>query len=210
MTSIKGKFDDQLIKIQKKREKVEYEEQQYQEDTKKLEEHQQRADYSIKRLGEYVKNHNQTLQEYEELKASFAQVSHKLDEENSNREKAIKLYYDSLNILRQEKRELLSLEDEIDNLKDDLKKFQTDYEALISQKNVLNNKIPELEKEKKAYVASKSFKDASRTSNEIKDVQAKVAELEQEAQELTGKEKSTQEHIRKVLFGYVKMLTFAI
>jgi len=52
----------------------------------------------------------------------------------------------------------LAYEDQIDSLKENLNKFQAETETLQTQKNTLSNKIPELEKEKKAFVASKSFK----------------------------------------------------
>lgn len=124
----------------------------------KLQQHKERAENSLKRLEEVMDNFGKQMQSYEELKKNFIEDSERLDSENARRDHAITLYYESLNVLRQEKQHLLSFEEDIDKLKDDLNKYQKEIGDLTSQKNNLLNKIPEFEKEKKAFVASRSFK----------------------------------------------------
>lgn len=196
INSITSKFDDQLSKIQKKRDKMEADERKYQEDIQKLEQYKERAELSNQRLKEVNDIFEKTCQSYEELKVTFEKDSQRLARENERRERAIKVYYDSLNALRQDRRQLLNCEEEIDKLREDLSKFQRDSVDLTTQKNELNNKIPELEKEKKAFVSSRSFKDASRVSNDIKDIQTKITEIEEQLVQVNENEKATLQKIQ--------------
>lgn len=179
---------------------MEADERKYQEDMQKLDQYKERAELSSQRLKEVHNIFEKTCQSYEELKANFEKDSQRLVGENERRERAIKVYYDSLNALRQERRQLLNCEEEIDKLREDLSKFQRDSVDLTTQKTELNNKIPELEKEKKAFVSSRSFKDASRVSNDIKDIQTKITEIEEQLVQVNENEKATMQKIQTVNF----------
>jgi len=194
--SITSKFDDQLSKIQKKRDKMEADEAKYQEDMQKLEQYKERAELSNQRLKEVSEGFENTCKSYDDLKETFEKDSQRLSRENERRENAIKLYFNSLNALRQEKRQLLGYEEDVDRLKDELSRIQKENADMVTQKNELNNKIPELEKEKKAFVSSRSFKDASRVSNDIKDIQTKITEIEEQLVQISENEKSTVQKIQ--------------
>ena len=103
-------------------------------------------------------NFSKMTNDYKQLKSVYEKESEMLNKTNAKREAVIRLYFDSLGDLRQEKAQLSNCENDIDRLKDDVEKFQKEINSLTSQKNSLENKIPELEKEKKGFVTSRSFK----------------------------------------------------
>jgi len=57
----------------------------------------------------------------------------------------------------------------------------------------LESKIPDLEKEKKAFAASRSFKEAARVTNEIKEINAKIQDIEDKVSSFVEKEKENFE-----------------
>ena len=156
------------------------------------------AENNLRIYNETIGNHQKTMQSYEEFKNLLQSESHSLREENTERENALQVYYNSLNDLKEIKNVLAGRTSEIEELKDGLDKIQKEIADINTQKSSLEAKIPELEAEKKAFINSRSFKDASRISNDIKDIQTKIQELDQRLTELTSKDKLQLQKISSV------------
>lgn len=180
------------------RDKSDREESQYAKELDRLNQTKSNAENNTRIYNETMGGHQKNMQLYEDLKNTLQKESHSLREENIERENALQVYYNSLNNLKETKNLLAGRTSEIEELKDGLDKTQKEIVDINTNKSTLEAKIPELEAEKKGYINSRSFKDASRISNDIKDIQTKIQELDQRLNELTSKDKLQLQKISSV------------
>lgn len=167
-------------------------------DLHKLNKFKENSENNTRIFEENMDRAEKTFEKFEQMKKTYAETSTTLHDENQRREEIFERYYNSLNELNQSRAQLAEIYSEIEKLKTTSGNNQKEISDLISQKNTLDSKIPQLEKEKKAYATARNFKEASRVSNEIKEMQARVDEINAQLEQLQSEEKNITQMINTV------------
>lgn len=170
---------------------------------KKLNRYKDNAENNLRNFEDNVTRAQKMFDEYEQIKASFGERSQAIQAENNKREDALNSYYNSLNELSQVKSQYDFIQSEIEKLKQDSIFFQKEISDLTQEKNNLEIKIPQLEKDKKAFATTRNFKEASRVSNEIKDIQTKLEEVANHLNQKVSMDRATQEKIFLVNYLFI-------
>lgn len=166
---------------------------------KKLNRFKDNAENNLRNYEDNCARAQKMFDEYEKIKASFGDKVHAIQADNNKREDALNSYYNSLNELTQVKSQFDFVQSEIEKLKQDSIFFQKEISDFTQEKNNLEAKIPQLEKDKKSFATTRNFKEASRVSNEIKDIQTKLEEVANHLNQKVSMDRATQEKIFLVI-----------
>lgn len=188
--AVRGKFRKQLDRVNKKIEKVMEErnanEQEIETVSTKLKEIEEQEN----KVKDAVTKYSEQYQSVCSLKSDIAASMALLDKENKAKERVSakmsesrELYYDKL-------QQLKALTDSLQSTESVLKRLDIDIESSEATIKALEDKIPQLEREKKTAAASRDFLGANKLSKEIKD---KKDEIEIESKKIESMKAEREE-----------------
>jgi hypothetical protein len=173
--AIRSKFKKQLDRVSKKQEKALEErnanEQELQGIRKKLNEISEQEEKIRLTVETYVEHQTNALA----LKDEIGQEMLQLENRNKVREKLMVGMNKSREIYQEEAYKLKQLEESLAKTESILKKIDLDIESTLDSIQKMEDRIPVLEKDKKAAAAARNFLEANKLSKDIKDKKDEIA-----------------------------------
>lgn len=173
-------------------------EEVYEKKLKNLNSFKERINNEGETFQQTVQKNREIIKELEKLKDEYKNTMVEINRVNKKREQLLELFQSSELEYQNAKLEVRHKEEEVQNLTHEIKMIQGKVNGLMVTKGGLAQKLPFLDTEKRNYAQARNFKEASRVTNEIKDIQAQITKIEEDIATLNSKEKANQELIEKV------------
>jgi chromosome segregation ATPase len=203
--AVRSKFKKQLDRVNKKQEKVIEErnanDQELETVRSKLKEIEDQENKVKDSVAKYIEQYEAAVALKSEVSATMSQ----LDKENKSKENVSagmsasrELYYDKI-------QQLKALTDSLQSTETVLKRLDLDIESSEAVIKSLEDKIPQLEREKKTAAATRNFLEANKLSKEIKekkeeiDAEAiKIEAMKSEREEVQNREPEKMKEVEQM------------